>query len=118
MNEVRKLLNGKPAVRYVVYTLYSLKANRTYTGCTPLGTVARRIRQHRGVIKGGAKSTSGYDDWEVRWVLTCDGMNRNTALSMEWRIKHHVMDKRSVDKVMRYCKAFDSSKPWMLSGMM
>lgn len=49
---------------WYVYLLYSSKIKRTYIGATT--DVARRLRQHNGEIKGGARSTSlGSGTWQV-----------------------------------------------------
>lgn len=68
------------------YILYN--QNRTYVGYTiePL----RRIKQHNGILKGGAKATSKKSGWEFLAILTSpsEDWNKNLALSMEWHLKH------------------------------
>jgi len=46
---------------WVVYTLKSASTSKTYTGCTV--DAERRLRQHNGEIKGGAKSTRAGRPW-------------------------------------------------------
>ncbi len=41
---------------WYIYLLYNTKIKRTYIGATK--NVAKRLRQHRGEIVGGAKATS------------------------------------------------------------
>ena len=67
------------------YICYILKCgNYTYNGCT--NNFKRRIRQHNGEIKGGAKCTSRRGPWEPYCIIT--GFKDNIeALQTEWRIK-------------------------------
>ena len=59
---------------------------KTYIGAT--NNFKRRIRQHNGEIKGGAKYTSANKPWEP--VLIVLGMpDKITALMLEWRMKKH-----------------------------
>lgn len=48
---------------YICYLLRNAAASRTYVGIT--NNMSRRIRQHNGEIKGGAKSTRGKGPWFV-----------------------------------------------------
>ena len=59
--------------------------NITYNGYT--NNPWKRIRQHNGEIKGGAKATTGRGHWEI-YVLLTGFKTSNNALSCEWRIKH------------------------------
>jgi len=67
------------------YICYILKCdNWTYNGCT--NNFKRRIRQHNGEIKGGAKCTSRTGPWSPYCIIT--GFQDNVeALQTEWRIK-------------------------------
>ena len=67
------------------YICYILKCdNWTYNGCT--NNFKRRIRQHNGEIKGGAKCTSRRGPWAPYCIIT--GFQDNIeALQTEWRIK-------------------------------
>jgi structure-specific endonuclease subunit SLX1 len=67
------------------YLCYILKCNNyTYNGCT--NNFTRRIRQHNGEIKGGAKCTSRRGPWTPYCIIT--GFKDNIeALQTEWRIK-------------------------------
>lgn len=67
------------------YLCYILKCdNYTYNGCT--NNFTRRIRQHNGEIKGGAKCTSKRGPWSPYCIIT--GFQDNVeALQTEWRIK-------------------------------
>ena len=67
------------------YVCYILKSgNRTYNGST--NNMKRRLRQHNGEIKGGAKCTSRRGPWDAYCIIT--GFQDNIeALQTEWRIK-------------------------------
>jgi len=47
---------------WFVYVLVS-RAGRTYVGVTT--DVARRLRQHNGALKGGARATRAHRPWQV-----------------------------------------------------
>ena len=81
------------------YLCYILKCNNyTYNGCT--NNFTRRIRQHNGEIKGGAKCTSRRGPWTPYCIIT--GFKDNIeALQTEWRIKR-VEGRRRAPK---YCGA-------------
>lgn len=75
-----------------VYLLANATRSRTYVGATK--DVARRIRQHNGEIKGGARSTRSGRPWSI--VATIEARDAKppavtdwtAALRLEWRIKH------------------------------
>ncbi len=80
-----------------VYVLASSDGRRTYVGCT--NDFRRRLRQHNGELRGGAKYTargraafvSGGKTASRPWkpVLTVWGFpSRKTALQLEWRLHH------------------------------
>ena len=79
------------------YLCYILKCdNYTYNGCT--NNFKRRIRQHNGEIKGGAKCTSRRRPWVPYCIIT--GFKDNIeALQTEWRIKRVEGRKRA----RKYC---------------
>jgi len=67
-----------------VYILREINGNRTYVGYT--NNLDRRIRQHNGEIKGGAKYTQG-KKWEYAAYIS--GFPNNIiALQFEWKLKH------------------------------
>jgi len=70
---------------YVVYIIKS--GSRSYVGMT--NNFLRRIRQHNGEIKGGAKYTTKHGS---QWYPVCiiDGfLSMKEACQCEWSIKHH-----------------------------
>lgn len=70
---------------HVCYILHNC-TSRTYNGYT--NNPGRRIRQHNGEIKGGAKFTRGKPTWSyLAWVKSAQ-FTKNTALSFEWSVKY------------------------------
>ena len=69
---------------YVCYLLKSEVSCRTYIGIT--NNIKKRLRQHNGEIKGGAKYTKINRPWKL--ILYVEGFpNKSQALSFEWRVK-------------------------------
>lgn len=70
---------------YYVYLLQSTINNRTYCGST--NNLDKRLRQHNGEIKGGAKSTSKYRPWNI--ICYVEGfIDKKHALRFEYQWKH------------------------------
>ena len=69
---------------YLVYLLISDNNKRCYIGCT--NNIIKRLRQHNGEIVGGAKATHSHRPWKI--VCTISGLDKITALCLEWRLKH------------------------------
>jgi structure-specific endonuclease subunit SLX1 len=72
---------------YYVYLLESTNGS-TYVGATI--NLDRRLRQHNGVIKGGAKRTTGIVHKGESWIRYCyvSGFpDWKSALQFEWRWK-------------------------------
>lgn len=70
---------------HLLYCLVTRGGRRSYVGVT--ADLKRRLRQHRGEISGGARSTRGYREsvWEVGYVI--HGLpSRRVALQWEWRL--------------------------------
>ena len=67
-----------------MYVCYFLNSGRkTYIGIT--NNLARRIRQHNGEIKGGAKYTRGRQ-WTIVYVIGYFS-NKSEAMKFEYRFK-------------------------------
>jgi structure-specific endonuclease subunit SLX1 len=61
--------------------------DRTYNGYTV--NLERRLRQHNGIIKGGARATSGRGPWEFVLILTSSCWDCiSVAMKHEWSIKY------------------------------
>jgi len=70
------------------YILYDELSNKTYVGYT--NNPERRIRQHNGLIKGGAKYTTRQhkSEWKYLAIIASPDFTHQTALSFEWYVKH------------------------------
>lgn len=64
---------------YIIFDVY-----KTYVGSTV--NLDRRIRQHNGIIKGGAKYTRN-GSWEYYAVIYNTDNDKKRCLSEEWHIK-------------------------------
>ena len=81
--------------RQYCYIIRLPNKNRTYVGYTVEPT--RRIKQHNGILKGGAKATSIATDWQFLAIITSDSelFTKVVALSIEWHLKHPEGKKRT-----------------------
>ena len=68
--------------KWYCYLLASSSAKRTYVGKT--NDVRRRLKQHNGRIKGGAKATHAGRPWKYAVVVSGFETERQ-ALQFEWR---------------------------------
>jgi len=72
---------------YVVYLLKNTSNDRTYLGIT--NNSVRRLRQHNGDLKGGAKYTCAFKgDGEWRYYLKISNLSKSNALSIERTAKN------------------------------
>ena len=73
---------------YVCYVLLSEDGRKTYAGCT--NHLARRLRQHRRQIRGGARATAAFGPRAALFfVVSGFGGDKCSALKFEWRLKQH-----------------------------
>ena len=85
---------------YIVYLLYNTCNNKTYLGIT--NNSERRIRQHNGELKGGAKYTrafKGIGCW--KYYLKISNLDKSQALSIERTAKNlrkRAKGKTSIEK--------------------
>lgn len=69
------------------YILHNDLNNATYNGYTV--DIERRLRQHNGEIRGGAKGTAPYrGHWKFLAVITSPQFTKNTAMSFEWWVRY------------------------------
>jgi predicted GIY-YIG superfamily endonuclease len=70
---------------YIIYLLINTYNNYTYVGIT--NNITRRIRQHNGIIKGGAKYTTSKKS-EGEWIMYgfIENLDKHSALSLEKKI--------------------------------
>ena len=89
--------------KYICYCLKSVRGNKTYVGITNNWT--RRLRQHCGELKGGARYTRGCK-W--RGFFHVSGFTKRQALQFEWAMKH----RRKGSRLTGRCKTL-----WFLLGL-
>lgn len=84
---------------YKVYVLYHIYSNKTYVGST--NNLNRRIRQHNGILKGGAKYTTNSiinnlePEWKYLYYIKGFPDHQN-ALQAEWKLKN--LQKKQIKK--------------------
>lgn len=69
---------------WVFYLIYN--NNLTYAGVSP--TPEKRLRQHNGEIKGGAKYTTGHGSGWKHLCIVRGFQNKIQAMQFEWAVKH------------------------------
>jgi predicted GIY-YIG superfamily endonuclease len=90
MDEVKedpKPTRALPEGPHHVYVLRGKKKRSTvlhYIGYT--NNIEKRLKQHNGILKGGARSTAG-GSWKILCRLT-GFKSYEEALAAEWRFKH------------------------------
>ena len=71
---------------YYNYIIYNENGN-TYNGYTT--NLSRRLKQHNGVIKGGAKYTKGKGPWKYLAILhDSEWTSVSDAMRVEWNIRY------------------------------
>ena len=70
-----------------LWSFYIIENNgATYAGVSP--TPVRRLRQHNGEIKGGAKYTTGRGPGWTHVCLISGFQDKIQAMQFEWAVKH------------------------------
>ena len=99
---------------WVVYCLATMDGSRTYIGATV--DPDRRLAQHNGLLKGGAKATACRPG---QWYRVCHVrgfLDSHAALSFEWHWKHFSRGMKGVSaatSVMdRRQRALDACLAW------
>tara|TARA_Y100000768_G_C23981007_1_gene685780 strand:+ start:449 stop:865 length:417 start_codon:yes stop_codon:yes gene_type:complete len=77
--------------------------NYTYAGVSP--TPDKRLRQHNGEIKGGAKYTTGRGSGWKHICLISGFKNKIQAMQFEWAVKH-VPPRNSGGLIIRMNKVY------------
>jgi predicted GIY-YIG superfamily endonuclease len=89
-----------PLKKQFCYIVINESRRNTYVGYTV--TPPKRLRQHNGEIKGGAKYTSRHGPgWSFVLVLTSSSptFDNHVALSLEWHMKPHGKQRASSNHV-------------------
>lgn len=87
---------------WLVYLLYNTKLKITYVGIT--NNFEKRIRQHNGEIKGGAKNTRrGKGFWECRAQIK--PLTHKQSARIEPMIKKATGLENRIKKVISVCDA-------------
>ena len=71
-------------MKWYAYILFSQSFHRTYIGCTV--DITRRLRQHNGELRGGAKATRMGRPWIIQSLIG-PYATRSEAQIIEARIK-------------------------------
>ena len=72
---------------YYCYIIHTPHTDRTYNGYTV--NLERRLKQHNGFLKGGARATHNKGPWKYLVVLTSDCWEcASEAMKHEWSIKY------------------------------
>lgn len=81
----KRIKKNKNNITTYVYILCSTtNCAKSYIGVT--NNLTRRLKQHNGIVQGGARYTSSNRPWEFYAVFKLN--NRHDALSLEWKAKH------------------------------
>ncbi len=89
---------------YLVYIIRS--GNRSYIGMT--NDFFRRWCQHNKLLKGGAKYTSKYENWEP--ICIVDGFKtKSEAMQCEWKLKRV---KGWFNRVLNLVNLMENSEKW------
>ena len=85
---------------YIVYLLKNTSNNRTYLGVT--NNSKRRLRQHNGELKGGAKYTKSFKgDGSWEYYLKIKNLNKNQALSIERTAKNKRQGSKNLTAIQK-----------------
>jgi structure-specific endonuclease subunit SLX1 len=79
---------------FTCYLISNVENTRTYIGATK--DFPHRLRQHNGIIKGGAKATRGKTWYPL--ILVSGFSSWNELLSFEWHWRHQRTTSKKVDK--------------------
>lgn len=87
LNEVENPYKDKKHYCYILQqSEIGDKKSLNYIGYTV--NYNRRIRQHNGIIKGGAFYTRNRGPWEFLAIFHCPTWNNIRGLQTEWLLKH------------------------------
>lgn len=64
--------------------------NKSYIGMT--NNLGKRIKQHNGILSGGAKYTKCFGPWKLIFYIS-GFVDKSEAMKFEWRMKHPIGNK-------------------------
>lgn len=109
----KKMTSSETASKsFFCYCLKSTVSNRTYVGASV--NVNRRLRQHNGIISGGAKYTKSNRPWEIK-IIASGFSTWREALQFEYRWKKTRVKSKGLTAFERREKCLQSllqKKPW------
>ncbi|KAG6467516.1 hypothetical protein ZIOFF_074646 [Zingiber officinale] len=88
-----RLKRGRKAGDWEVYLIVSSRLPKTYVGVTT--DFSRRLKQHNGILKGGAKACSGGRPWSLACIIR-GFKDRSEACEFEsrWKIASRKMPRK------------------------
>lgn len=94
---------------WTVYLLLNTSNNKTYVGIT--NNIDKRIKQHNGILKGGAKFTRAFKG-DGEWILltSINNLNKIRASKLEYQIKNSKTIIKNGNSVERRLKIFNDFK--------
>ena len=106
-----------PTKQYFCYCLKSTVSNRTYVGASV--NPEHRLKQHNGILCGGAKYTKTNRPWELKIVVS--GFSTwKEALQFEWRWKKTRVSRKGISAFERREKCLNillSKQPWVFKNL-
>lgn len=81
---------------YYCYLIVS-QSHPTYTYIGITNNLEKRLKQHNGLLKGGAKCTRKFKDWIffkiIKFTNEDESISKSNACSFEWNVKHYKTSK-------------------------
>ena len=103
-------VNFRGMSTWVVYCLATVDGGRTYIGATV--DVDRRLAQHNGYLKGGARATASRPGGWYRVCHVRGFLDSHAALSFEWHWKHFSRQLKGGTFMDRRQRALDACLAW------
>ena len=96
---------------YILQNNYEPHQNRTYCGYT--NNLDKRLKQHNGIIKGGAKYTTAFGNKSWKFFIIIKGItDKKQALQLEWKIKHFKKNSNGLIGKANVINTILQSKKW------
>lgn len=92
-------------VDYYCYIITNDK-NQSYTGCT--NNLDRRLKQHNGLLKGGAKYTRKSNNWKYYYIIGI--FDKKSAFKFEYQLKFKKNNKGNLTRISGINNKFNRLK--------